>query len=98
MEFAKADDLKRKNQHLIGKQYKGATIDELILFPTDIKLSKDYLNIYMQIKDGEQAIKPFSGVDVDVVAVFDKSTIDAQGFLFQTNILNLSSDLGVIID
>ncbi|MBI3510736.1 MAG: hypothetical protein HY064_08730 [Bacteroidetes bacterium] len=95
MEFKQAILLKEKNKHLLGKQDKGATIEELILVPTNNESAEEFLKHYLQILDGEKAIIPFSGSDVDIVAVFDKKKIHA-GFFFHTNILNLSDELRVI--
>ena len=95
MEFNQAILLKEKNKHLIGKNEKGATIEELILVPTNHESADQFLKIYLQILDGEKAIIPFSGNDVDIVAVFDKKRING-GFFLHTNILNLSDELGVI--
>ena len=98
MNFNEAIILKAKNLHLIGKKDKGATIDELILVPTDQNLADQFLKLYIQTLDGDAAIKPFAGTDVFIVAVFDKKRISGQDFLFQTNIINLPSDLGAIIE
>jgi hypothetical protein len=95
MEFTQAILIKEKNKHLLGKIDNGATIDELILVPTDNKSAEEYLKIYLQLLDGEKAIAPFKGFDVDIVAVFDKKRIH-QGFFFHTSIFNLSNQLGVI--
>lgn len=35
MQFNEATALAKKNSHLIGKMYKGYTIDEVIVVPTD---------------------------------------------------------------
>lgn len=97
MEFNQAVQIKEKNKHLIGKKDKGATIEELILVPTSNPSAEDFLKIYLQLLDGEKAIIPYTGSDVDVVAVFDKKRIH-QGFFFHTNIINLSDELGVVVE
>lgn len=98
MEFDKATELKEKNNHLIGKKDSGATIDELILVPTNADLAEECFKIYLQTLDGEQAILPFAGEDVDIVAVFDKKLIHNRGVFFKTDIFNLPDDLEVITE
>lgn len=95
MEFNQAIKLKEKNKHLLGKKDKGATIDELILVPTNNDSAEEFLKIYLQLLDGDKAIIPYTGSDVNVVAVFDKKRTH-QGFFFFTNIFNLPDELGVI--
>lgn len=98
MDINEATILKAKNLHLIGKKDKGATIDELILIPTNSDLADKFLQIYLRILDGEKAIIPFAGSDVYIVAVFDKKRISGQNFFFHTDILNLPDELGVITE
>lgn len=98
MDFKKAEDLKRKNGHLIGKKDNSATIDELILVPTDASIKEKFLTHYLQILDGDEAIRSFIGVDVDIVAVFDKGRIDGQDIFFHTSIYNLPDNLGAITE
>jgi hypothetical protein len=98
MNYNEAVVLKEKNSHLIGKKDKGATIDELILVPTDEDLAEKVLKLYVQTLDSEKAIEPFAGMDVCIVAVFDKKRIRGQNFFFKTDILNLPDELGVITE
>lgn len=95
MEYNKALKVLANNKHLIGKMDKGATIDELILVPTNSNLTESFLKLYLQTLDGNKAIIPFLNVDVDVVAVFDKKRIVGQGIFFHTNIYNLPEILGI---
>lgn len=97
MDFETAEKLKRKNAHLIGKKDKGATIEELILVPTNVDLADAFLKLYLQTLDGKKSISPFAEEDMCVVAVFDKHRI-ASGFFFHTDISNLPESLGVVME
>lgn len=98
MEYNEALQFVEKNLHLIGKKDKGATIEELILVPTNAALRDDFLKLYLRTLDGNLAIQPYIGADVDIVAVFDKKRIVSQGVFFHTNILNLPDNLEVITE
>lgn len=97
MDFQKAEQLKRKNSHLIGKRDNGQTIDELILVPSNPDLAVDFFKLYRQTLDGEKSILPFTGTDVDIVAVFNKKYFE-QSFFFHKNILDLPDGLEVITE
>lgn len=94
MNFNEALELKNKNGHLIGKKDNGATIDELILVPTDSELADIVLKNYLLTLDGNTAVIP-NGADLDVVVVFDKKRIRSQNFFLKTSIFNLPAELGV---
>lgn len=98
MNYDKALLLLEKNQHLIGKTDNGSTIEELIIVPTDAQLKETFLKIYLQTLNGERAIQSFIGADVDIIAVFDKERIDAQGTFLYTNIFNLPDRVKAIIE
>lgn len=98
MDYQTAINLKIKNKHLIGKLDKGATIDELILVPTNANLTDKFIKLYLQTLDGDESILPFTSSDVDIVAVFDKDRIDGQGVFLHTSIFNLPDNLGVFIE
>jgi len=98
MEYIKAILLLANNSHLIGKKDKGATIEELILVPTNNELRDEFLKLYLRTQDGQVAIQPFTGTDVDIVAVFDKKRIEIQGIFFHTNIFNLPDNLEVVTE
>ena len=59
---------------LLGRSLSGASIDELIIAPTDMDLRQ------------QMAIKPFVAEDVDVWVVFDKKRIHEQGVLISTSL------------
>lgn len=95
MEFTQALSIKEKNKYLIGKKNNGACIDELILVPTNNKVSEEFFKIYLQLLDGDKAIIPYSGFDVDIVVVFDKKRI-CEGVFSYMSIFNLPKELGII--
>jgi len=98
MEFEKALNLKKRNNHLLGKKVDSSTIDELILVPTDQASADKYLKAYIQLLDGDKSINPFIGEDVEIFAVFDKRNIRHLNLFNYTNIFNLPSTLVIITD
>ena len=98
MNFQKAKLIKEQNVNLIGKMHNGATIDELVLFPTDSKLSEKFTKLYLLTLDGDKAIIPFIGTDVDIVAIFDKDRIMKHKVLFHTSIFNLPPEFKIITE
>ena len=69
---------------LLGRSLSGASIDELIIAPTDMR--KQFEKIYVSSLDAQMAIKPFVAEDVDVWVVFDKKRIHEQGVLISTSL------------
>jgi len=95
MNLADALQLRHRNIHLIGQQNKGWTLDELILVPSDPVLAASFKQRYLESLNAEVAFEPFIGADVDVVAVFEKKRITAQGYFFNTDIHNLAGEMAV---
>ena len=98
MNFQKAKLIKELNINLIGKIYNEATIDELVLFPTNAELSERFTKLYLRTLDGDKAIIPFIGTDVDIVAIFDKNSIMKQHVLFHTSIFDLPKEFKIITE
>lgn len=71
---------------LLGRSLNGASIDELIIAPTDMDLRQQFEKMYVSSLDAQMAIKPFVAEDVDVWVVFDKKRIHAQGVLISTSL------------
>ena len=71
---------------LLGRSLNGASIDELIIAPTDMDLRQQFEKMYVSSLDAQMAIKPFVAEDVDVCVVFDKKRIHAQGVLISTSL------------
>lgn len=71
---------------LLGRSLSGASIDELIIAPTDMDLRQQFEKLYVSSLDAQMAIKPFIAEDVDVLVVFDKKRIHEQGVLISTSL------------
>lgn len=89
MNYEKALELKNKNQHLIGENYNGTIIDDLILMPIDNEIAKEVRSRYIISLNAEEAIYPFTNTDLDVVAVSDQYRIKTKALFFQTSIFNI---------
>ncbi|WP_026711708.1 hypothetical protein [Flavobacterium filum] len=98
MNFIKALEIIKKNKHLIGSDYKGATIDELVILPTDMELRQQVIQNYLMTHNAQQAIAPYTNYDVEIFCVFDKGRINANGFFLNTHISKLSDKLDVDIE
>lgn len=72
MDYLEALEFAKTKLHLIGRTVKGATIDELIVCPTN----PDYLRIfkvkYDETRSADFAITPFKTEDVEVAVVIGK--------------------------
>lgn len=86
MNFLEAVKIAEANQHLVGKEWKGATIDEIIIAPTETTLRTEFEKLYVQTLDAQQSIAPFVNSDVEVFAVFDKKRIRTQNLFVYTSI------------
>ena len=71
---------------LLGRSLSGASIDELIIAPTDMDLRQQFEKMYVSSLDAQITIKPFVAEDVDVRVVFDKKRIHEQGVLISTSL------------
>lgn len=69
---------------MLGRSLSGASIDELIIAPTDMDLRQQFEKLYVSSLDAQMVIKPFIAEDVDVWVVFDKKRIHEQGVLIST--------------
>lgn len=97
MNFIEAMKVADANQHLIGKSWKGATIEEIIIVPTDPIQSEEFSRMYIQTLDAQQSIVPYMNSDVDVFVVCDKQQIRTQKFLICTSICNFPEKDNAII-
>ena len=95
MNYNDAEKIKNANSHLIGKEWKGATIDEIIIVPTDAELRTKFELLYAQIWDGQAAISRFVNNDVDIVIVLNKSHMRTMGVFCFDSIYNLPKNYGV---
>jgi len=99
MDFQKAIEIKEKNQHLLGMESpKGGTIDEIILVPTNGVYANQFQINYIQCLDGDLAIAPFIGQDVNILVVVDKYRINTESIFLFTDLLNLPEEYNIITD
>lgn len=95
MTFEQALQLTNQNRHLIGQTYRGATLDEIIIFPTNPDSNDVFKQVYISTGNAQHAITPFMAEDVHVAVVADKRRIVNQGIFLATNIENLIDELDV---
>ena len=98
MNFTDAVKIAEANQHLIGKIWKEATIDESIIAPTDSSQWEEYGRMYVQTLNAQQSIAPFVNYDVEVFVVFDKHSIRTQNLIVYTSIHNLPNQFNVVLN
>ena len=96
MNFFKAVKIAEANQHLIGKEWNGATIDEVIIAPTDPLLWAYFKRSYFQSLNAQQSVVPFMNSNVDVYVVCNKKQIRTLNLFVYTPIYNLPENLNVI--
>lgn len=98
MNFTDAVKIAEANQHLIGKIWKEATIDEIIIAPTDSALCSEFERLYIQSLNAQKSIVPFINSDVEVFVVFDKHRIRTQNLIVYTSIHNLPNQFNVVLN
>ena len=89
MNINKATELKNKNKHLIGQKYRGGTIEELIIRPTNEKEFNAFIQSYLRTMDANISIQPFLTSDLTVDVVCDRAKIQTNGIFFRTELKNL---------
>lgn len=89
MNFKEATELKNKNEHLLGQKYRGGTIEELIIRPTNEKEFDAFAKSYLRTLNAELSIQPFLESDLTVVAVCDRAKIRTNNMFFRTELENL---------
>lgn len=90
MDFKEALELANNQENLIGKKYNGATLDEIIIYPTNPQSFQSFERKYIKSMNAQIAIAPYVNEDVRVGCVFDKSKIFSNGVFIYTDIDNLS--------
>ena len=80
---------------MIGKEWEGATIDEIIVVPTDAELRKEFERLYAQTWNAQAAISRFVNNDVDIVIVCNKSYMSSMSVFCFDSIHNLTENYGV---
>ena len=83
--------LEKINTHknLLGKQLNGASIDDLIIVPTNIALKRQFEELYISSLDAQAALVPFLDKDVDIMVIFDKHRIRNQNIILSTTLDNV---------
>lgn len=89
MNFKEATELKNKNEHLIGQKYRGGTIEELIIRPTNVREFEAFTKSYLRTMNAELSIQPFLESDLDVDVVCDREKIRTNSIFFRTELENL---------
>lgn len=95
MNFEQATKLINQNQHLIGQDYKGVTIDEIVAYPINVDARDKFVNLYLQSYNGKTAIIPFRAMELGVYCVLDKGRIRAQGIFMHGSLEEISKELEV---
>ena len=92
MRFKDIAGIIEANKSLIGKTFKGATIDELVCIP--VGHEEQYRRLYIETPNAEQAFAMLitslgilpTDIEYQVYAVFDKFRIVTEGILTYANI------------
>jgi hypothetical protein len=95
MNFSKAIDIVNKNKNLVGKEYNGVVIDEIIVYPTNTESCNNFLNEYMRSQNAQTSIAPYMREDVDVAAIFDKKKINCDGVFFHSSLQKLQNSFDI---
>lgn len=66
-----------------------ASIDDLIIVPTNIALKRLFEELYISSLDAQAALVPFLDKDVDIMVIFDKHKIRSQNIIFSTTLDNV---------
>ncbi|MDO1451894.1 hypothetical protein Q0590_36835 [Rhodocytophaga aerolata] len=92
MDYQTAVLHKEMNQHLIGQPYKGSTIDEIIIFPTDQGAFKNFIDLYSKDEAADKCLQPFKHLDLQVAFVVNKRKYRQTGILFYTSLEKLKQE------
>lgn len=85
MNFKEASELKNKNEHLIGQKYRGGTIEELIIRPTNGREFEAFTKSYLRTMNAELSIQPFLESDLDVDVLCDREKIRTNSIFLEQN-------------
>lgn len=94
MTYLEAKQLKEKNLHIIGLKYKGGTIDEIIIHPTNQENFKKFIEVYLDLDSSytDNSISQFFQEDVDISVIIDKENTWENGMFLFTNLLKLENE------
>ncbi|MCR5549849.1 MAG: hypothetical protein K6F40_02775 [Bacteroidales bacterium] len=98
MNFVEAVKIADANQHLIGKVWNGATIEDVVVAPTDTLQWSEFERSYISSLNAQEAIIPFMNSDVEVFVVCDRSRIRTQSLFVYSSIRNLPENFNVVFN
>lgn len=82
MNFFEALEVANQKEQLVGKlRINGATLDEIIIAPSDAEEYQEFIKIYTNTLDAQKSIAPYIESDVTILGVFDKYRIRQEGCL-----------------
>lgn len=96
MNFINAVRIADANQHLIGKVWNGATIEDVIVAPTDTLLWSEFERFYISSLNAQESMAPFMNSDVEVFVVCDRFRIRTQRLFVYTSIRDLPESFNVV--
>lgn len=70
-----------KKKQLIGKTINGATIDEIIICPTEPRYFQIFEQTYFQTQSAEYAISPFESENVEIAVIIGKNSLKENLFI-----------------
>ena len=98
MNYYRAVELAKANEHLIGKVADKGVIEEIIIMPTNEEEQQSFIGLFWRFMDAERAIQPFMASDVEVFALFEKKQIRVNNCFITLSIYYLPKEIGVITD
>lgn len=92
MKYNDAQEKKRNSEYLIGKNYRGAIINEIIIFPVEPAKLESFKLVYYETLNAEKAIEPFINDQVDVVAILLKQQIEQNNMLLYVKLEDIHEE------
>lgn len=87
MNFFEALAIANHKEQLVGNLKKnGATLDEIVIAPSDAAEYQEFVKVYVDTLDAQRAIAPYINSDVIVLGVFDKNRIRHNNAIFISKI------------
>ena len=96
MNFLKAVEIAEKSKKIVGKQFKGGIIDEIIIRPTDPKMCEGFEKEYICSLNAQTSIVPYMESDVDIAVVIDKERIRKDGCFIYISLYDLKDTFDVV--
>lgn len=90
--YNEAIKIANANKHLIGKTWKGARIEDVIIVPTDQDERNTFWSLYYRKYDSHGSIAPFAHGDVEVLIICDRWRARKEGLLCVTSIYELPQE------